>query len=201
MIYKLLLNFNNFIFYFIALFVVCLLIYVIYKTFILETELYIIQDKLNKMEIEYCGGGSCPVSDDCNKRVIKNTPMNKDEVLPNYDISLNEIIMNNIFADNQKEQNPIMSEVVDIIDIDKIVAKNNEPNDISTIEPVKEPIFDLKKEVLADDKESIVSVSNKKKLLKFNLDKLKDKCTEYNLSTEGTKAQLIERIVEFESNQ
>lgn len=201
MIYKLLLNFNNFVFYFIALFVVCLLIYVIYKTFILENELFIIQDKLSKIEIEYCGGNSsCSTSNDC-KRVIKNTPMNKDEGLPNYDISLNEIIMNNIFADNQKEQNPIMAEVVDIIDIDKIITKDNEPVDVSTTEPVKEPIFDLKKEVLADDKESVVSVSNKKKLLKFNLDKLKDKCTEYNLSTEGTKAQLIERIVEFELNQ
>lgn len=192
MIYKLLLNFNNFIFYFIALFIVLLLIYIIYKSFILENELYIMQDKLNKIELEYCGGN----------KIVKNTSMQNDE-LPNYDIKLNEIIMNNIFSDNQKEQplqtkqQPLMNEI-NILDIDKIDIKDDEP-DLPEIS--KEPIFDLKKEVLADDKESIISITNKKKLLKWNLDKLKEKCIEYNLATEGTKAQLIERIVEYESNQ
>ena len=55
MIYKLLLNINNFITYFVALFIVCLLIYVIYKIFILENDLYVINDKLAKIELEYSG--------------------------------------------------------------------------------------------------------------------------------------------------
>ena len=65
---------------------------------------------------------------------------------------------------------------------------------------ISEPIFDLKKEMIMDDKESIMSSNNltKKKLSKLNLDKLKEKCIELELNTEGTKAQLIDRILEKE---
>ena len=71
------------------------------------------------------------------------------------------------------------------------------------VPPVKEEIFDLKKEVINDDKESVISSNNlnKKKLLKWNLDKLKEKCEQLDLPTDGTKAQLIERILEKEIQQ
>lgn len=51
------------------------------------------------------------------------------------------------------------------------------------------------------DMESVISdmassaTYNKKKLSKMNLDKLKDICTEMQLSTEGTKNMLIDRIL------
>ena len=49
------------------------------------------------------------------------------------------------------------------------------------------------------DMESVVSdtigVYNRKKLSKMNLDKLKEICVSMNLSSEGTKNQLIDRIV------
>lgn len=185
MIYKLLLNFNNFLAYFVALFIICLLIYVIYKVFILENDLYILNDKVNKMEIEYCGGVS-------NDKPLK---YNQDEHSKQLD--MNEIIMNNIFNDNINNNSNITE--MDIIDIDKIELKEDEPE----ITEATEPIFDLKKEVLTDDKESIISTTanTKKKLLKLNLDRLKDKCTEQGLSTDGTKAQLIERILEKEQSQ
>ena len=166
MIYKLLLNFNNFLAYFVALFIICLLIYVIYKVFILENDLYILNDKVNKMEIEYCGGVS-------NEKPLK---YNQDEHSKQLD--MNEIIMNNIFNDNINNNSNITE--MDIIDIDKIELKEDEPE----ITEATEPIFDLKKEVL-----------------KLNLDRLKDKCTEQGLSTDGTKAQLIERILEKEQTQ
>ncbi len=187
MIYKLLLNFNNFLAYFVALFIICLLIYVIYKVFILENDLYILNDKVNKMEIEYCGGVS-------NEKPLK---YNQNE--QSKKIDMNEIIMNNIFNDNISNisNNSSITEM-DIIDIDKIEIKDEEP----IITEIKEPIFDLKKEVLTDDKESIISTNanTKKKLLKLNLDRLKEKCIEHGLSTDGTKTQLIERILEKEQS-
>lgn len=190
MIYKLLLNINNFITYFVALFIVCLLIYVIYKIFILENDLYVINDKLAKIELEY--SGNTEVNYGTNHHM-------QSQKARNYDINMNEIIMNTVFSDN----NPISTSMestniseVDIIDIDKMILKEN-PVEIIEDTP---PIFDLKKEVINDDKESIISTNanTKKKLLKLNLDRLKEKCTEYELSTDGTKAQLIERILEKE---
>ena len=95
--------------------------------------------------------------------------------------------------EQQVDQTPNISNL-DIIDIDKEEIKDD---------VVIEPIFDLKKEVIMDDKESVLSTNNlpKKKLLKLNLDRLKEKCTELSLPTEGTKAQLIERILEKETQQ
>ena len=49
MIYKLLLNLNNFIYYIFALFSFALLVYLVYKLFILENDMYIINDKINKI--------------------------------------------------------------------------------------------------------------------------------------------------------
>lgn len=193
MIYKLLLNINNFITYFVALFIVCLLIYVIYKIFILENDLYVINDKLAKIELEYSGNTEVIYGNNNHNNV-------QSQKARNYDINMNEIIMNTVFSDN----NPIATtsiestniSEVDIIDIDKMILKED-PVEITEDVP---PIFDLKKEVINDDKESIISTNanTKKKLLKLNLDRLKEKCNEYELSTDGTKAQLIERILEKE---
>ena len=186
MIYKLLLNFHNFVAYFVALIIICLLIYIIYKVFILENDLYILNDKVNKMEIEYCGGVS-------NEKPFK---YNHEERLKKVD--MNEIIMNNIFTENLMSPETTNITEMDIIDIDKIEIKNDEPE----INEIKEPLFDLKKEVINDDKESIIStnVNTKKKLSKLNLDRLKDKCNEQGLSSDGTKAQLIERLLEKEQS-
>jgi len=66
-------------------------------------------------------------------------------------------------------------------------------------------IFDLKKDTSGDDKESIISASvngghaAKKALMKLSLDKLKAKCEERELSTEGTKNQLADRIIVYDN--
>ncbi len=66
----------------------------------------------------------------------------------------------------------------------------------------KEPLKEVQKEPereQPDETESIssnINVMNKKKLQKLNLDKLKEKCMELGLSVEGTKAQLIDRLLE-----
>lgn len=183
MIYNLLLNINNLLFYFLVIFIVCLLIYAIYKIFILENEIYLLTDKIAKIEIEY---GSGPTE------LIKQ---NEHHNMRNYDLKMNEIIMNNIFSDTNimENESPNNSPKIDIIEMDNVILTDETIEDTT----LNEPIFDLKKEVLTDDRDSVISSNaTKKKLLKLNLDRLKDKCTEYGLPTDGTKAQLIERILE-----
>lgn len=163
--------YSNFLYYLLALFIILILLYVIYKIFILENDVYILNDRINKIEMEY-GTNSSPQVPHSNVIYTQNS----------HDMDMSEMIMNEIFNNN------------DIIDIDKI----EQPQEVDEV--IAEPIFDLKKEVISDDKESIISSNTltKKKLLKWNLDKLKEKCNELELSTDGTKAQLIERILEKE---
>ena len=91
--------------------------------------------------------------------------------------------MNEIFSNQEEEPSSI--------DIDEIIKKDDNS-------PVKEEVFDLKKDVMnTDDNQSIISSSNnRKKLQKLNLEKLKEKCQELELSNEGTKANLIDRIMD-----
>jgi len=165
--------YSNFLYYLFALFTIMIVMYVVYKIFILENDIYILNDRINKIEVEY--GMSSSTNQPSHSNIIY--PPNSQE------IDMSEMIMNEIFNDK-----------IDIIDIDKM----EEP-------PVKEEevIFDLKKEVINDDKESVISTNNltKKKLLKLNLDKLKEKCNDLDLPTDGTKAQLIDRILEKEIQQ
>ena len=197
MIYKLLSNFNYLI-YFFAIFVVLLILtYLIYKVFILDNELFILNEKVNKMEIEFSSN---------NADFPKSSGVNFNNKKEAY--NLTEIIMNEVFNDNNKKScsggrckvpEPEPNEIIDIDNIIKSEVINSEPSKIQPEEPAV--IFDLKKEVVVNDSESVVSGGGggqitKKRLLKLNLDKLKEKCTELNLSTEGTKAQLIDRICE-----
>ena len=62
----------------------------------------------------------------------------------------------------------------------------------------------LKKDI--DDKESIISgttggggIATKKALMKLSIDKLKSKCEDRKLSTEGTKNQLADRIIVYDN--
>lgn len=147
--------------------ILLLIIYLIYKIYIIENDVYIINERLSKFELQY------------NKPItIEKTKINVEE----EDVATN--FMNEIFT-NQEIEEPSS------IDIDEILQTEDKP-------VVKEEIFDLKKDVMtSDDNTSIISSSNtKKKLQKLNLDKLKEKCQELGLSQEGTKSNLIDRIMD-----
>ncbi len=147
--------------------ILLLIIYLIYKIFIVETNVYIINERLSKLEVQY----NEPIS-------IEKSNLNHEEI----EIASN--FMNEIFTNQEEEPSSI--------DIDEIIKTDEKKSD-------KEEIFDLKKDVMTtDDNQSIISSSNnnKKKLQKLNLDKLKEKCKELGLSEEGTKGNLIERILE-----
>jgi hypothetical protein len=147
--------------------ILLLIIYLIYKIFILETDVYILNERLSKIELQL----NKPIS------IEKNNYSNEE-------INVASNFMNEIFS-NQEEEEPSS------IDIDEIIKKDDNP-------PVKEEVFDLKKDVMnTDDNQSIISSSNnRKKLQKLNLEKLKEKCQELELSNEGTKANLIDRIMD-----
>jgi hypothetical protein len=147
--------------------ILLLIIYLIYKIFIVETNVYIINERLSKLEVQY----NEPIS-------IEKSNLNHEEI----EIASN--FMNEIFTNQEEEPSSI--------DIDEIIKTDEKKSD-------KEEIFDLKKDVMTtDDNQSIISSSNnnKKKLQKLNLDKLKERCKELGISDEGTKANLIERILE-----
>lgn len=213
MIFKLLTNANYFIYYLVILFVFMLVAYLIYKIFIIENDLYYLNQKINKMEIEFN-----------NPNGLSNVVIDKQE-----NFNMNEIIMNEIFnSESEPEQKNINEVYCDLsgtchvnnskiinakilsqpeheiitenaIDIDNILNDVcNNDNDNNDTSEKKEVIFDLKKEVINDDKESIISSNalTKKKLQKLNLDKLKEKCVELAISQDGSKAQLIDRIME-----
>ncbi len=171
MLTKLLFNINNIFYYLFLIMLLCIVVYLIYKVFILENEIFYLNEKVYNLEV----GSSCPNL----KKPIK---------IPNIEeFNINDIIMNQIFEDNKN------SEIINIEDVKQPIIKE---------EIIIEPIFDLKKDVVIDDKESIISTNNlnKKKLQKLNLEKLKEKCIELEVNSEGTKAQLIERILEKELN-
>jgi len=181
MINKILSNANNLIQYIILFMILLLIIYLIYKIFIIENESYMLNERLTKIELQL------------NTQNVNITDTNDN----NEELKFANMIMNEVFCNSSKcninhsQTVPVPQPEEASIDIDEIINDD--------VPLVKEEIFDLKKEVLTttDDNQSIVSSSNnKKKLQKLNLDKLKDKCQELGLSQEGNKSQLIDRILE-----
>lgn len=194
MFLKLISNINYLFYFFCITFVLLILTYIIYKLFLLEADVYMIIEKINNIELEFSGSSSKSPSISCNsnsKCIYK--PKTNDT------INLSEMMMNEVFNNTMNSVIEPVKKEVDIIDIDEIIGdiKDNEKD---TVETESKVIFDLKKEIINNDTESVVSSSTnqltKKQLQKLNVDKLKEKCNELELSTEGTKSQLIDRILE-----
>lgn len=189
MIFRLLTNANYLIYFFCIFVILILLTYLIYKVFIVENDLFILNEKINKIELEFN-----------NPNLNTNANSNSTSIKDNFNLS--DIIMNEVFNNNNHQCNSkgvckvSTNEQPDEIDIDNIIDKQDVVEEKA--KDKDEILFDLKKEIIVDDKEgSVISENNiKRKLQKLNLDKLKEKCGELNLSTEGTKAQLINRILE-----
>jgi len=182
---------NNILFYVSYIILVILLLFLSYKYLYLEQSNFVITSRLNKLEVELNGGISKPITN------ISTNEFYKDK----YE-SANEM-MNNIYGDYN-----------DKCDINgKCSVSNDNDDDSNEIEitvishdkPVKtKDIFDLKKEVI-DDNVSVISSNvassslTKKSLSRLSSDKLKAKCDELKISNEGTKNQLIDRIINHEN--
>jgi isopropylmalate/homocitrate/citramalate synthase len=165
-----------------------------YKYIYLEQSVYLLANKVNKLEIEL------------NNPSIDNNYA-KFNNQSNSALESAEIIMNEIFNDSYCSTSGTCSFIpptsINTTPTNVPVSNSNTPNkeeiQENNVQIVNE-IFDLKKEV-NDDKESIISSNiggghaTKKALMKLSIDKLKAKCEERKLSTEGTKNQLADKII------
>ena len=184
---------NNVLFYFTYFIMIIFILFLSYKYLYLEQSIYLMSNKLNKLEIELN-----------NPTVCKN--INKVNAnIKNADIIMNEIF--NPVNTTNSNSNPISSTkpissikpILNQIPAEEIIPVKED--NISDGEEIVNEIFDLKKDITFDDKES--STSNimggghnmKKTLMKLSIDKLKTKCEERKLSTDGTKNQLADRII------
>jgi len=177
-------------------FILLVVIYLIYKIFLLETEVFLLNEKMNKIELDLNNDDTT-----INTCKIMNTNMNTNTNTVNLteeDMKVSEYIMNEIFNEDDKTIIELDIEKEEVFDLKKEVPKK--PSSEKEIQ--KEPLKEIQKEPereQPDETESIssnINVMNKKKLQKLNLDKLKEKCMELGLSVEGTKAQLIDRLLE-----
>ena len=190
-------SFNNIIFYITYFILILFLLFLGYKYIYLEQSIYLITNKLNKIEIEL------------------NNPSLKSSLNKNNDnMRVADIIMNEIFNDNYCDVNGSCSishnanantntntNTNTNANTNTNTNTNANANATEIIEETPIEIFDLKKET--EDKESVISshTDTKKSLMKLNLEKLKAKCEDKHLATDGTKQQLVERLLNYENSK
>ena len=171
------------------LFIFFLILYLWFKIISLESNVFLLEQKLKKDNNE--NKNSCTF-DKCN------IPMPPPQMPPHMNMNpenfnsfnMDDMIMNEVF--NYSDKPPHIKLPV----AEHVHIKIEESSDDNIeVEPpiIKNEVFDLKKD--ENDNVSVSGGTNKKKLAKLNLDGLKQKCTELNLQTDGTKNELIERIL------
>ena len=194
---------NNILFYFTYAIMFIFLFFMSYKYLYLEQSVYLLTNKINKLEIEYN-----------NPSVYNNSnPKSSNSALESAEIIMNEIFNDGFCSTNScpfiPPPSPAISNSIPSTTSTPVKSStiNNKHEEIQedTVQIVNE-IFDLKKEpTLNDDKESIISSNiggghaTKKALMKLSMDKLKAKCEERKLSTEGTKNQLADKIIVYDN--
>lgn len=192
------LSLNNIITYSIYAIFIIILLFLIYKYLYLEQAVYLINNKLERYENDLSNStqNCCPFNPNLNSNMMKNA----------------EIIMNEIFniePSNSCNPSPQKQEVKinKIEPVEEIVPVLEEPTVNNNLFDLKRKpeIDNLKEDKEINDKESVVSNiiggghAVKKSLMKLSIDKLKAKCEERKLSTEGTKNQLADRIIIFDN--
>jgi hypothetical protein len=203
------LSLNNIITYIIYAIFIIIILFLIYKYLYLEHAVYLINNKLERIENEFSNPNNS-----CSFGPVDNSNQNSN-MMKNAEILMNEIF--NIETTSNCCPTPHLrreEKINKIEPVDEIVPVIEEPI-------VKNNIFDLKRKTSTDnekdggdkekereeinDKESTVSNiiggghAVKKSLMKLTIDKLKEKCEERNLLTEGTKNQLADRIIIFDN--
>jgi hypothetical protein len=178
---------NNIVFYLTFSILFIFLFFMAYKYLYLEQSVYILTNKIDKLELELNN---------------PNSYNNNSNSIPNRALDSAEIIMNEIFNDNFCSKNSCQfTSSTSPVSPDVVITTSPKHEEIQedTVQIVNE-IFDLKKDI-NDDKESIISSNiggghaTKKALMKLSIDKLKAKCEERKLSPEGTKNQLADKII------
>lgn len=193
---------NNILFYFTYAVLFIFLFFMAYKYLYLEQSVYLLTNKINKLEIEFN-----------NPSAVYNNSNNSNSALESAEIIMNEIFNDGFCSNNSCQfmpstpSPPSSASTVSTTSTTSASAAKTSNTPIATQEihedtvQIVNEIFDLKKEIINDDKESIISANvggghaTKKALMKLSIDKLKAKCEERKLSTEGTKNQLADKII------
>lgn len=199
------LSLSNIITYTIYTIFIIILLFLIYKYLYLEQAVYLINNKIERLENDLSNSSSncCPYSPTSSSSQNLNSNMMKNA----------EIIMNEIFNIEPSNCCPHPSQqevkINKIEPIEEIVPVLEEPNVNTNLFDLKRknevPTSSEKEDKEINDKESVVSNiiggghAVKKSLMKLSIDKLKSKCEERKLSTEGTKNQLADRIIIFDN--
>jgi len=171
---------NNILFYISYFILVILLLFLSYKYLYLEQSNYVMSSRLNKLELELNSAN----------RPITNTPASN---YYNDKINSAEMMMNEIYNDF-----PAKCGIDGVCNTEIHVTVLDE-------KPVKE-IFDLKKEII-EDNASVISSNvpssdtTKKSLMKLSLDKIKAKCEERKLTCDGSKSQLVDKIINYDNSK
>lgn len=124
------------------------------------------------------------------------TTMDDADVIMNqiFEVQTNDIPIMTSFECNEDkctvQEIPEVENVVNVV-VDEKDQSNQRSDDI--------PVAKHEESIIEGDVESVMSensnVYNRKKLTKLNLDKVKDIATSMQLSTEGTKNVIIDRIL------
>lgn len=166
--------FNSPIFFKITIytFILIILIYLWFKIITLENDISILNHKFKQQF-----------------SVIPNIPINEKKV-------------------NQEKINKedfIMREIFSCCDNDGVCSVKIPKQETKTFFDKKDPDIITESVVVDDigsitlsstDDKNIQKPNNKKQLQKLNLESLREKCAELDLSSEGTKAELIDRILQ-----
>lgn len=201
-----LLSFNNLFTYMIYAIFTIIILFLIYKYIYLEQAVYLITNKLDRLESELLNSSSssksCSYSQspsNQNSNMMKNAEFIMNEIF-NMDSSSGSCCPHPPQKEVKKQPEPV-EEIVPVIEEPVVVANNL--FDLKRTSNEKEVIDDKKKD--DDDKGSTISNivggghAIKKNLMKLSIDKLKTKCEERNLPTEGTKNQLADRIIIYDN--
>jgi hypothetical protein len=173
------------------------------KLTILEGNFYILEKRVNLMKkdsrenkiaksIERSNivmneifGDACKSGGDLGGCVFPVASMDETQHVPNDTTAQDDENVKITFT-NDLDLDKKIEEAMDPVDIINAldVRTSNEAKDVDNVSVASDITFNT------DEKYS------QKKLSKMNLDRLKDVCSQLNLNSDGTKAQLITRILE-----
>lgn len=212
---------QNIILYFSFIIMIIFIFFISYKYLYLEQSIYLLTNKLNKLEIEYNNPNI--YSTESNSNIMKTAEIIMNEIFTddsvcstkicnlnkntydNANVNANSNVNFNVNANDNSNVNTNDNSNANVNAYSNDNKKNNDITDKQSLVEIVDEIFDLKKDI--DDKESIISgttggggLATKKALMKLSLDKLKAKCEDRKLSTEGTKNQLADRIIVFDNS-
>ena len=179
-------------------------IYVWRRIYMLESYTNILEKKVLNMKKEnkelqdllHNGNGN---GNDCCTFETADTIMNKIFNIERPKVDEPSVINISVASTTPQVVHPVASVQDDtkiiLDDVDKDLA--DVIGDLPVAKHIDEPERDVEVEL---EVESVVStdnsnIYNRKKLSKMNLDKLKEICVSLNISTEGTKNNLIDRIL------